>query len=257
MGSSPANDIGPADPGARARFPAAGPAPASLDVRAEKSFPPFLLSVDLNLPATGVTVVFGPSGAGKTTLLNIIAGLERPDSGRVVHRGRVLFDASRGVCLPPERRGLGCVFQQPRLFSHLSVRSNLEFGPRFGGRPKRPGALEAVVELLGIGHLLGRRPNTLSGGERQRVSIGRALMAGPSLLLMDEPLASLDRARKTDLVAHIARIPERLGVAVLYVTHAEDELEALADRVLRLEDGRGHLGPPPGPQKSFSLETSP
>ena len=190
------------------------------------------------VPEAGITVVFGPSGAGKTTLLNLVAGLDRPDAGCVRHRGRVLCDAAKGVFLPPERRNLGCVFQRPLLFSHLSVESNLRFAPRFCGRGGRLGDYAKVVGLLGLESLLKRRPNTLSGGERQRVAIGRALMADPELLLMDEPLSSLDQARKGELIDHIGQIPAKFGLSILYVTHDPAEAEALADHVLPLKAGR-------------------
>jgi molybdate transport system ATP-binding protein len=227
-------------PSAPATFPAQL-RPSALTVRVEKSYPSFSLKLDFQIPEAGITVVFGPSGAGKTTLLNLVAGLERPDRGLIRHHERTLFDSASGVCLPPERRRLGYVFQSPLLFSHLTVAGNLRFAPRFCGRRGRPGDYDKVVELLGLGRLLGRRPQTLSGGESQRVAIGRALMADPELLLMDEPLSSLDQGRKDELVAHIDQIPPRFGLSVLYVTHDAAEARALADNVLPLVDGR--LGP--------------
>lgn len=216
--------------------------PTALSVKVEKSFPDFKLSLDFTVPEAGISVVFGPSGAGKTTLLNLVAGLELPDKGLIKHNERTLFDSSSGVCLPPEKRRLGYVFQRPLLFSHLSVSSNLMFAPRFCGRRGRLADFDNVVDLLGLKELLNRRPNTLSGGERQRVAIGRALMADPELLLMDEPLSSLDLARKSELIGHIDQIPPRFGLSVLYVTHDVFEAEALADNVLPLREGR--LGPP-------------
>jgi molybdate transport system ATP-binding protein len=219
--------------------------PPALEVDVDKSFEAFSLSLGFTVPESGITVLFGPSGAGKTTLLNLVAGLERPDRGLIRHHGRTLYDSSEGACLPPEKRRLGYVFQRPLLFSHLSVASNLMVAPRFASRKGRLPDYEAVVELLGLGRLLGRRPNTLSGGERQRVAIGRALMADPKLLLMDEPLSSLDQARKDELVEHIGRIPERFGITILYVTHDSAEAEALADSFLPIEGGR--LRPPETP----------
>jgi molybdate transport system ATP-binding protein len=224
-------------------------APETVEIRAEKTFGAFTLSVDLALSGSGVTVIFGPSGAGKTTLLNLLAGLVQPDRGLIRFRGRVFFDSERGRRLPPEKRRLSYVFQQPRLFSHFSVLGNLLFAASFCGRRPAPGAFEKTTALLGLEKLLDRRPNTLSGGESQRVALGRALLASSEMLLMDEPLSSLDRARKDELVDLVARIPKEFGVPVLYVTHAEDELLALADEVLEMRDGRGRLtGPPAGPR---------
>jgi molybdate transport system ATP-binding protein len=211
---------------------------AALSVKVVKSYPSFQLSLDFAVPEAGITVVFGPSGAGKTTLLNLVAGLERPDSGLIRYRGRTLLDTARGLCLAPERRGLGYVFQKPLLFSHLSVASNLRFAPHFCGRRGRLGDYDRVVALLGLEGLLARSPHTLSGGERQRVAIGRALMADPALLLMDEPLSSLDQARKHELIGHIGQIPREFSLNVLYVTHDLAEAEALADNVLPLRGGR-------------------
>ncbi|MDR2456208.1 MAG: ATP-binding cassette domain-containing protein, partial [Deltaproteobacteria bacterium] len=189
-----------------------------MSVKVEKNFAQFALSLEFSVPKASITVLFGPSGAGKTTLLNLVAGLERPDSGLISHNGRSLFDSSRGLCLPPEKRKLGYVFQRPLLFSHLSVASNLKFAPKFCRRLGRLGDYQSVVALLGLDSLLGRSPNTLSGGEKQRVAIGRALMADPELLLMDEPLSSLDQARKKELIGHIDQIPAKFGLSVLYVT---------------------------------------
>jgi molybdate transport system ATP-binding protein len=227
----------PDKPKTRSMAPGAAP-PEALLVSVEKSFPSFSLSLDFCVAKAGITVLFGPSGAGKTTLLNLVAGLERPDSGLIKHNGTVFFDSSSKICLPPERRKLGYVFQRPLLFSHLSVAANLKFAPLFCGRKEKLRDFSDVVELLGIEKLLGRKPNTLSGGERQRVSIGRALMADPEILLMDEPLSSLDKARKSELIGHIGQIPPKFGLSVLYVTHDPLEAEALADRVLPLRCGR-------------------
>lgn len=196
------------------------------------------MDLDFSLKGTGIVVLFGRSGAGKTTLTGMIAGLVTPDEGRIACGGRVFFDSSAGIDLPPERRGLGCVFQQHRLFSHMSVRNNLLFAPRFCNRPYDGAFFDRVVELLGIGHLLPRRPNTLSGGEGQRVAIGRALLCHASLLLMDEPLSSLDNERKEDLAEYVASIPGRFGVPILYVTHSLGELSRLADTVLEIDGGR-------------------
>lgn len=208
-----------------------------LDVQVRKRLGDFSIEIEFSTEEAGIVVLFGKSGAGKTTLTGMLAGLVTPDEGRVVCGGRVFFDSSRGINLPPEKRGLGCVFQQRRLFPHMSVKGNLLFAHRFCKRPLDPDFLSRVVELLGIGHLLSRKPNTLSGGEGQRVEIGRALLCRASLLLMDEPLSSLDDERKEDLMGYIASIPENFGVPILYVTHSTHELARLANSVLEIDAG--------------------
>jgi molybdate transport system ATP-binding protein len=192
------------------------------------------LAFDVRSP--GVTVLFGPSGSGKSTIINAACGLLRPDSCRIDVDGHVLADTRAGIWVVPERRRVGLVFQDSRLFPHMSVDTNL----RFGMRRVAAGAIrfDAVVELLGIGGLLGRRPHTLSGGERQRVAIGRALLAQPHLLLMDEPLASLDPARKAEILPYLTRLKTALKLPVLYVTHALDEAVQLADSMVLVEAGQ-------------------
>ena len=207
-----------------------------LQVSIQKQLEAFALQVSFVLASHGITVLGGASGSGKTTLLQCLAGLLRPDAGRIACREAVWFDAERGVCLAPERRRLGYVFQDVRLFPHLSVRSNMLFGRRFRG-PSRV-SFEDVVALLGLGRLLHRTPSDLSGGEKQRVAVGRALLACPELLLMDEPLTGLDRGKREEIMAYVKAIPERFGVPVLYVTHSDAERRFLADRVLNLEDGK-------------------
>ena len=207
-----------------------------LQVSIQKQLEAFALQVSFVLASHGITVLWGASGSGKTTLLQCLAGLLRPDAGRIACREAVWFDAERGVCLAPERRRLGYVFQDVRLFPHLSVRSNMLFGRRFRG-PARV-SFEDVVALLGLGRLLHRTPSDLSGGEKQRVAVGRALLACPELLLMDEPLTGLDRGKREEIMAYVKAIPERFGVPVLYVTHSDAERRFLADRVLNLEDGK-------------------
>ena len=174
----------------------------SLEVRLSHAFPGFTLEVDFAAP-DGVTALFGRSGSGKTTVINAVAGLLRPAQGRVAVNGTVLLDTARGMVHPPHRRRIGYVFQEGRLFPHLSVRQNLAFGQWFGPRDGAAVETDRVVEMLGIGHLLSRRPGLLSGGEKQRVAIGRALLSSPRLLLMDEPLASLDEARKTEILPYL------------------------------------------------------
>ena len=207
-----------------------------LQVSIQKQLEAFALQVSFVLASHGITVLWGASGSGKTTLLQCLAGLLRPDAGRIACREAVWFDAERGVCLAPERRRLGYVFQDVRLFPHLSVRSNMLFGRRFRG-PSGV-SFEDVVALLGLGRLLHRTPSDLSGGEKQRVAVGRALLACPELLLMDEPLTGLDRGKREEIMAYVKAIPERCGVPVLYVTHSDAERRFLADRVLNLEDGK-------------------
>ena len=207
-----------------------------LQVSIQKQLEAFALQVSFVLASHGITVLWGASGSGKTTLLQCLAGLLRPDAGRIACREAVWFDAEWGVCLAPERRRLGYVFQDVRLFPHLSVRSNMLFGRRFRG-PSGV-SFEDVVALLGLGRLLHRTPSDLSGGEKQRVAVGRALLACPELLLMDEPLTGLDRGKREEIMAYVKAIPERFGVPVLYVTHSDAERRFLADRVLNLEDGK-------------------
>ncbi|MBS1375849.1 MAG: ATP-binding cassette domain-containing protein [Desulfovibrionaceae bacterium] len=207
-----------------------------LQVSIQKQLEAFALQVSFVLASHGITVLWGASGSGKTTLLQCLAGLLRPDAGRIACREAVWFDAERGVCLAPERRRLGYVFQDVRLFPHLSVRSNMLFGRRFRG-PSGV-SFEDVVGLLGLGRLLHRTPSDLSGGEKQRVAVGRALLACPELLLMDEPLTGLDRGKREEIMAYVKAIPERFGVPILYVTHSDAERRFLADRVLNLEDGK-------------------
>ena len=197
----------------------------------------FVLDVAFEAPGTGVTALFGPSGAGKTSVVNMVAGLVRPDSGRICVNGLCLFDSKQGIDLPPEKRRIGYVFQEGRLFPHLSVRSNLTYGMRRTPAALRFVDFDEVTSLLGIGHLLTRRPAGLSGGEKQRVAIGRALLTSPAMLLMDEPLASLDTARKAEVIPYIKKLAAHVSIPVLYVSHAPDEIRALAAHVVALENG--------------------
>jgi molybdate transport system ATP-binding protein len=206
----------------------------TLEVRLALDRGAFRLDVDLRLAPRGVTVLFGPSGCGKTTLLRCVAGLERAPGGRVLLDGHAWQDGA--IFVPPHRRAIGMVFQEASLFPHLSVRGNLEYGRRRAGAGTI--ALEPVVELLGLGQLMDRRPDGLSGGERQRVAIARALAVAPRLLLMDEPLAALDAARKAEILPFLDRLHRELTIPVLYVTHAVPEVTRLADQLVLLEAGR-------------------
>ncbi|MCW1931833.1 molybdenum ABC transporter ATP-binding protein [Pararhodobacter zhoushanensis] len=195
----------------------------------------FTLDVAFEAPP-GITVLFGRSGSGKTTLINAVAGLLRPQAGRIAVEDHVLFDSARGLFLPPHKRRLGYVFQEARLFPHLSVRQNLAYGRWFAPRSAPRADLSRVVEMLGIGPLLDRRPAALSGGEKQRVAIGRALLAAPGLILADEPLAALDEARKAEILPYFERL--RGEVPILYVSHSAAEVARLATTVVVLDQGR-------------------
>lgn len=198
-------------------------------------FTGFTLDVDIAAPA-GVTALFGRSGTGKSTVVNAVAGLLRPERGRVVVGGRVLLDTKTREIVPPHRRRIGYVFQDARLFPHMTVQQNLTYGrffaPRGGPDPAE------VIDLLGIGHLLSRRPGLLSGGEKQRVAIGRALLSNPQLLLMDEPLAALDEARKAEILPYLERLRDRTRIPILLVSHSVAEVARLATTVILLEAGR-------------------
>lgn len=196
-------------------------------------------TIALSLHAgAGLTALFGPSGAGKTSILNMVAGLLTPDEGRIAVAGEVLFDSRAGINLPPERRRSGYVFQDGRLFPHKRVRANLLYGERLAPPAARWISFDEVVGFLDIGHLLDRWPRTLSGGEAQRVAIGRALLSAPRFLLMDEPLASLDAARREEIMQVIERIRDELGLPVLYVSHDREEVARLATQVVRLPSGQ-------------------
>lgn len=197
----------------------------------------FTLDVDLRLPAQGVSALFGPSGCGKTTLLRALAGLERA-RGHVRLDGQAWQDDAAGRFLPPHQRPIGYVIQEAALFPHLSVAANLAYGQRRSPGAAQRVALDTVVGLLGIGHLLQRQPATLSGGERQRVAIARALATAPRLLLMDEPLAALDAARKAEILPYLEGLQAELQLPIVYVTHAIDEVARLADHLVLLQAGR-------------------
>ncbi len=193
----------------------------------------------------GITALFGESGAGKSTVLHLVAGLLRPDRGRICVNGTAFTDTEARIFLPPHRRRIGYVFQDALLFPHLNVRQNLLYGRWFTRHEPGGIGLDQVAALLGIAHLLDRRPTTLSGGERQRVAIGRALLAAPRILLMDEPLAALDVDRKREIIPYIQKLRDELGLPVLYVSHAIEEVARLADRVILMADGKVKSDGPP------------
>lgn len=186
----------------------------------------------------GVTALFGRSGSGKTSVMRIIAGLVKPDEGRIKLDGAVLADRQKRIFTPAHKRRFGYVFQEARLFPHLSVEQNLHYGRWFSGTGADAAAVSRVVEMLGIGALLQRRPEKLSGGEKQRVAIGRALLSSPRLLLMDEPLAALDEARKAEIIPYLERLRDETTIPILYVSHSVSEVSRLADQVVVMKDGR-------------------
>jgi molybdate transport system ATP-binding protein len=198
---------------------------------------PFLLDAEFQAQGRGVTALFGASGAGKTTVVNAIAGLLRPDQGRIRLDGEVVLDTSAGVFVPARLRRTGYVFQDARLFPHLSVENNLRFGWRRASTRMGQAGFDEIVDLLGLAALLARRPNRLSGGEKSRVALGRALLASPRLLLLDEPLAALDSARKAEIFPYLERLRDQARLPMFYVTHSTDELSRLADDVIVLRDG--------------------
>lgn len=197
----------------------------------------FALKAKLLAPSGGVLALFGRSGSGKTSILRALAGLARPDQGRIALGGDVLFDSAQGIDVPAEKRRLGYVFQDSRLFPHMDVAANLRFGAKRAPGGERRADFDAIVALLGIENLLARKPVALSGGERQRVAIGRALLARPRALLMDEPLASLDAARKAELLPYLDRLQAETKLPIVYVSHAADEVMRLADRIALIDGG--------------------
>ncbi|MEZ5650506.1 MAG: molybdenum ABC transporter ATP-binding protein [Burkholderiaceae bacterium] len=212
----------------------------SLSVRIVHSFGAFGLDLDFSAPP-GITVLFGRSGSGKTSVIHAVAGLLRPQQACIAIDGQVLVDTGARIWVPPHRRRVGVVFQESRLFPHLSVAQNLQYGRRLAPPDAHLEPWDRVIDLLGIGHLLGRRPRSLSGGEQQRVAIGRALLAGPRLLLADEPLASLDEARKVEILETFARLRDELAIPIVYVSHSPTEVARLATTVVVLDEGRVRL----------------
>jgi molybdate transport system ATP-binding protein len=208
-----------------------------LKVQVEKRIGRLDMKISFQIEKPCITVLFGKSGAGKTTLAKMLAGLVRPDKGFISFRENVFFDSRTARKLPPEKCGIGYVFQEHRLFPHLSVKYNLTFGCTLGGRHNGI-SVDHVVDLLGIDYLLNRHPGTLSGGETQRVALGRALLACTSFLLMDEPLSSLDDQRRDELMVYIGSIPKEFSLPMIYITHNREEVAKLADRVLLIHEGK-------------------
>lgn len=209
-----------------------------LSARVRMDYGGFHLRADLELPAEGVTAIFGPSGSGKTTLLRCLAGLERSPDGFLQIGGTVWQDESRGLFVPVAQRAVGYVFQELRLFPHLSVRENLKYGFKRTPLSERRISFEQVVGLLGLDPFLDRRPHRLSGGEQQRVAIGRALLTSPRLLLLDEPLASLDQARKREILPFIRQLDHELGIPIVYVSHSLNEILQLTSTLVILNGGK-------------------
>jgi molybdate transport system ATP-binding protein len=208
----------------------------SINAHFRLHYPGFALDADIELPSRGISAFFGRSGSGKTTLLRCIAGLERAPQGHLEIDGDIW--QSDDTFVPTHRRPLGYVFQEASLFAHLSVHANLEYGRKRVPEAARRVEWDRAIELLGIGHLLERKPDRLSGGERQRVAIARALLTSPRLLLMDEPLAALDQARKDEILPYLEHLHDELEIPIIYVSHAADEVARLADHLVVLEDGR-------------------
>jgi molybdate transport system ATP-binding protein len=208
-----------------------------LSVDVEKRIGDFSLAARFET-AAGATALFGPSGAGKTTIVNMIAGLVAPDRGRIALGDDVLFDSTTRTDVPPHRRRIGYVFQEGRLFPHLSVAQNLDYGRWMSDLPADAAETERVIGLLDVKPLLDRRPGKLSGGERQRVAVGRALLMRPRLLLLDEPLASLDARRKSEILPYLERLRDEAGIPMVFVSHHADEVRRIATSVVWLDDGR-------------------
>ena len=196
-----------------------------------------LLNISFSSEETGITALYGRSGAGKTSLANMISGLLRPDEGFIRIENQLIFCSQKAIDLKPENRGIGYVFQEARLFPHMTVKDNLLFGTRFKKLESRPLSITEVVEVLGLTNLLDRRPDSLSGGEAQRIQLGRAILSHPKILVMDEPLSSLDQTRKQEILPLIERLRDEFNIPILYITHSMEEIIRLADRLLIIEDG--------------------
>lgn len=209
----------------------------SLLLKGKVTHPGFELNFDLALPGSGITALFGESGAGKSTLLRCVAGLVRPSDGQIRIGKEIWQNDEAKIFMPTHKRSVGFVFQDAALFPHLTVKNNLQYGMKRIPAEKRVISLEKAVELLGIGHLLDRMPETLSGGEQQRVSIARALATSPDIMLMDEPLAALDMKRKSEIIPYLLRLNAELEIPILYVSHALEEVSVLSDHLVLLEKG--------------------
>jgi len=208
-----------------------------IDVFVKKELGDLKIDIKFQIGHPMIYAVFGRSGAGKTTLANMLSGLVKPDSGHISFDKITFFDSDSSIDMPPERRGIGYVFQEHRLFPHLSVRKNLTFG-QFPGKRKNHADFSKIVDLFAIGHLLDRYPETLSGGESQRVALGRAIFACTSFLIMDEPLSSLDNELKNSLIDYIALIPGNFSVPMIYITHSKYEVSRLAEKVMLIDGGK-------------------
>jgi molybdate transport system ATP-binding protein len=208
-----------------------------ISIEIDKKLGDFTVSVSFEADS-GVTALFGPSGSGKTSVVAMIAGLSKPDRGRIAVDGETLFDSATGIDVPAHRRRIGYVFQDGRLFPHLSVARNLDYGRWMTGLPRDEAQFRHVTELLDIAALVKRRPGALSGGERQRVALGRALLMKPRLMLLDEPMASLDARRKSEILPYFVRLRDETKLPMIYVSHDAAEVKALASRVVLLDGGR-------------------
>jgi molybdate transport system ATP-binding protein len=209
----------------------------SVEVELRHSFGAFALDVAFKIERAGVTALFGPSGAGKTSIVNAIAGLLRPEEGRIVVNDRIVLDTKAGVFVPARGRRTGYVFQDAKLFPHMSVDDNLRFGWRRAPEPAGESEIAHVIELLGLSYLLTRYPKALSGGEKGRVALGRALLSSPDILLLDEPLAALDAARRSEILPYLQRLRDETKLPMVYVSHNVDEVARLADEIVVLRDG--------------------
>lgn len=210
----------------------------SIDIQIQHALADFDLEVDFSVVGDAVTALFGPSGAGKSTIINIIAGLQKPDHGKITINDVVVEDSDRKVSVAPRKRNIGYVFQQPRLFPHLTVEKNLLFGWRRAGKRASEKDIAKLISLLGIESLVKRKTGALSGGEKQRVSLGRALLSNPQLLLLDEPLAALDHKRRDEILPFIERIRHEQHIPILYVSHSIDEVTRIADHIHILNQGK-------------------
>ena len=216
-----------------------------INARFTITHPGFSLDVQLAVPGRGVTILSGSSGTGKTSILRAVAGLDRHPDGYLEVNGDIWQDGTKGLFVPPHQRPIAYVFQEASLFAHLSVSGNLDFARKRADKGRAAIDMAYAVDLLGIGHLLQRRTPDLSGGERQRVAIARALLANPLLLLLDEPLASLDRQRKDEVLPYLERIHEQMDIPMLYVSHAADEVARLADFIVIVDAGKVQASGPP------------